>query len=474
MREATSANRPPAPRAPGPPRPPGQDERLESLPKGYLFGFLLALAFLPPDYRFLYLPSFGGIIFSAKEISLMALPVVYYFFYPDRKLHVISPGLRQLIFLFFGAIVLAEFLKMGFYRQSVGDIAKSVRVGIPLFSGLLILVQGVKLNPKWCVSVFLSILALSMLLTPIMPFLGLDGVYRDLGDAEIELEVLKRGRIFNQNFPFALIGVAALFVCRKWGAGDRAERRLYHLVVALSCLSVLVAVLSFNRTFLAGMALVGVICSIRYFQASRLVKGGLIVLIAIGPALAFYNTSEEVQRQVDTRILEVLEDRDVFLERIYYQNRAQMYEYYWGDLKQFWSLGLPGYRHPWVTSEGTSSKTDISLYNIWIKYGLGALVVFVVFWAKFYRSARNWLGRIQSDSIAGGLLRAVVVAFPVYLLASLNMDVLVHHNAGFYILFLMTFTALWSKQRRIAPPHEMNRQERRSIRGEGHLVRSGA
>lgn len=419
-------------------------ERLRGLPKGYFFSFLLALAFLPPDYRLLYFPALGGVILSAREVCLLILPVVYYFFYPNRSIHVIGVDLRKLIFVFFGIIVLAEVLKMGFYRQSVFDIAKNIRTGIPLFSGLLIIVQGVKMNPKSCIGMFLGILAISLLLTPLMFLLGIEPGYRDLGHGEIDLELVRQGRFYNQNFGFAFIGVVALLISGNWKQTGRTDRTIYCFLLAASAFAVLVAVLTFNRTYLAGISLVSLFCTIRYFRASLVLKVVLVALLGIGPSVLLYKSNDEVQRQVDKRILDVVEDPELFLESVYYDNRDVLYSYYLDRLQQYWMVGLPGYLPVWVSSVGTNSKSDISLYNIWIRYGVCSFIIFMIISGKMFFEFRRRLARPEDDNLGSGVLRAVVISLPFYFLAGLNIDALVSHNSIFFILFLLTFSATWA------------------------------
>lgn len=427
------------------PRPGLAPEGLRQLPKGYFFGFLLALAFLPPDYRLLYFPSVGGVILSAREVCFLALPVVYYVFYPDRKIHVVGLDIRKLIFAFLGVIVLAELLKMGFYRQSVFDMAKSIRVGIPLFSGLLILVQGVKINPRWCIGLFLGIVAFSLLLTPLLVLFGIELGYRDLGHGEIDFDLARQGRWYNQNYGLAFIGVAALLLGGLWKGVDRDDRRIYYLSLSASVLAVGVAILTFNRTFLAGIIMVAVFCMIRYFRATMTLKFVLIGFLTVSPAVILYQTNEEVQRQVEKRILNIVADgeSDALLESVYHENRDVLYSHYGRTLQQYWMVGLPGYSYVSESARGMNTKSDISLYNIWIKHGIGALVLFLIICVKVFLSFRRRLGQIEEDNLGSGLLRTVVVAMPFYFLTSLNIDALVGHNSGFFILFMLTFSAAW-------------------------------
>ncbi len=404
------------------------------LPKGYIFNALLFLIFFLPVWDLATFKA-GPVITNLREMCLLLLPIVY-FFYPRGK-NSLSMQTKYWILLFFIILVATELIKKVYYGLGPMDAVKNFRITLPVLSGLLICLQGKKIDPKFCIKTVMVALIISYILTPLLVIIGIQPSTFSLEGRSMEVGLMDDGRFSNNNFEFSLIGIALLFYIPKVQTWQRGFKKL---ILFAAILSVLILILSFNRTVLAAGALLGIILLATNLEV-RILKYILITVIITGAIGGYFYTSNPIiQRQVDQRILVVFEEENALAESVYYNNRDVLYETYINKLKDYWMLGMPG-GEPVINFENmVSSKSDISLYNIWIRYGLLSIIVFTVILILIYVDQRKKVKWLPENSLSRQIAKAVVIAYPFYVLISLNIDALVAHNAILFLLLLITFS----------------------------------
>lgn len=404
-----------------------------SLPKGYIFNGILFLIFVLPIWDIATF-QLGPVITDLREVCLVILPAVY-FFYPSRKSS-LSLQTKYWIIAFFILLIATELIKKMYYEISLFDTVKNFRVTLPVLSGLLICLQGRKIDPEFTVKTVLSALLISFILTPLMVIVGMEPATFNMEGKELQISYMRNGRFANDNFEFSLLGIALLFYIPKI---RMRKKRFKKLILVTSILSILMLILSFNRTMMAAGFLLGLILLLTNLNKKTLTYVFLTAVFAGSIAGYFYTTNPNIQRQVDRRILTVLQEEGALAESVYYGNRDKLYAIFLDKLEDNWILGLPG-GVSLIDNENTiSSKSDISFYNVWIRHGLTAMLIFMIILALIYADQRRKMDWMPDFSLGHQVAKAVVVTFPFYVIVSLNIDSLVAHNAVLFLLLLINF-----------------------------------
>lgn len=410
-----------------------RENQTEELPTGYVFNFLLFLLFVFPVFE-LATFSLGPIITNVREVCLVLLPVVY-FFYPSRKA-VLSAQTKYWLLAFFAILIATEAVKKMMYGLPPFDAVKNFRVTLPVLSGLLICLQGRKIDPAATIKTMLVAIIISYLLTPLMVLLGIQSSAMIVGDRELQVAYLRNGRFANSNFEFSLLGIAILFYVPRIETMSRWFKRL---LMSAAILSIVMLILSFNRTMLAAAGLLGVVLFLTNLEVRTLNYILVTTFLAGSVAGYFYITTPRIQRQVDQRILVVFEENRSLAEQVYYDNRDKLYAEFLDKLDDYWMLGMPGGERLLDLERNTSAKSDISLFNVWIRHGLLALIGFVIVLSLMYADQKKKMNWLPDRSLSHQVAKAVFVTFPLFVLASFNIDALVAHNAILFILLFMTF-----------------------------------
>ncbi len=405
-----------------------------ALPKGYIFNLLLFLIFVLPDWD---LGSFqlGPVITDIREVSLVLLPIVY-FFYPSQNKSSLRLATKYWILAFFILLVGTELVKKMHYGISLFDTIKNLRIGVPVFSGLLVLLQGKKVNPEFCLKTILVAIIISCVLTPLFVLLGIEPANFTLEDRQLQVQYLEQGRLINDNYEFGLIGIALLYLVPKVHTYKTGLKRL--LLIA-SVFSLIIMVLFFNRTLLTATFLLGLILFFKNFSLKTLayITGAVVLIAVIGGY--FYQTNAEVREQVQDRILIVFQEEGGLAESVYYDNRDKLYAEYLDQLGDHWLLGIPGGDVLIDTGNVMSSKSDISFFNVWIRYGIVAEIVFIIIFIAVCLDHKKKLEYLPRGSLSYQIGRAVMLTIPLFVLVSFNVDVLVGHNAILFLLLFMNF-----------------------------------
>lgn len=382
-----------------------------------LFYILLFIGFFLPTNSNFYLPL-PGVLLKVNELAFLLLPIVNIFCISKNQVKFNDFKLKRNIILLIAIVLFTEVIvKNLIFNQTIGDAFKTFRIGLPLFSSLVLLVQGIRADIKIVWKVFLWAISSSVILSISSIFITLP-IYYDL---EIGENILNetQGRIINSNAAFGIIGLYLLFKDKdKWYNQGR-------LVKFTSILSIISLVLTFNRTYLALLILelfylVYITFSVKQFF--RFVISGLVLMGIVNFA---YNSSPVIQRQIDKRILSIVMGEVSWREATIESNRDKIYE---GIYKRFdegyWMIGLPykigffDYYRDGSTLQ--ASKTDISFINVILRYGILPFFILFIIHRQLFVSSPYFYRFI----------------FISYFLVSFNTDSLLNQNSVFFIILI--------------------------------------
>lgn len=386
-----------------------------------LFYTILFIGFFLPTNTSFYIPL-PGILLSINELAFLLLPIVNMLCVSRESVFIFNKRLKNLIVLFFLAVLLAELFKLFAFNESLGGIFKSLRIGLPLFSSLILVWQGIRANIKIVWKVLLSAISVSVILSIVSIFVALP-IYFDLEGGQNVLTA-NSGRLINANSGFGIIGLYLLFKDKdKWF--NEGKLPLY-----TSIFSIVSLVLAFNRTYLALLLLTFAYLAFTTFRLKNAFKLLMVPVLVLGAFIAAYNLSPAIQHQVDRRILSIVKGKTTIEASTIEGNRDFIYEGIGSRIEEgYWILGLPYKKaifHYYNPNNGIvgATKTDISLINILLRNGFFALVLFILILFRIIK-------------IRYGPPFIIVI----YLLASLNIDALYNHNS---ILFLFLFGLVYT------------------------------
>lgn len=386
------------------------------LKKFFLFFLFLAFA-LPSPY---ILPI--GFSLQYRELAFLILPFINLFI-SKKTTNLYDSGrfmkIQKAIYLFLGIVLMTELVvKKLLYDQNLGDSLKSLRIGLPLFSGLILLSQGLRVSAKSALHTLLYSILTSFSLSLVNVYIPLPFLKGLIVDDVLAFD---KGRVRNLNFSFGIIGLYLLMQNenRSIFKGALASRASFAGIVSL--------ISSFNRTYLAVLAIEFSILLFKNFAFQKALKIGFISILLFSSIFYLYNNNEILQNQLNNRFISILTDISTLEESTIENNRDYIYEAIQYRISEgYWIIGLP-YRIPvflknfrYDNEERAMVKTDISLFNILLRYGIIPLVLLLSI----------FLNMIKYKSYFFNLM------FGLYLLASLNIDSLLSHNSIFFLLFL--------------------------------------
>lgn len=379
---------------------------------------MLFLGFFLPTNSTFYLPV-GPVLFSVRELAFMALPIINILCRPVGHTFKATGKLRVVILLFLLSVGITELiLKTVVYDQSFLYGFKSLRVGFPLFSTLLLFYQGIKPDIYKVWRILLWAISISVVLSIISVFVWLP-IYYNIESGEDVLRA-SNGRIFNANSSFGIIAIYLLFRNRtKW----YSQGRLFKITMLLAIVSLII---SFNRTYLALMAVEFLFLAWSDFSRGKFVRVMAIVAVSLSAVFVTYSTISEIRRQVDKRIISVISSDGSIYESTIRNNRDVIYEgIVHRVLEGYWVFGLPydvGIFHktPRGGKDLSFSSTDTSLINILLRYGMISFLLFISIIAALVRKKY-------------GMTFLIVL----FVLASLNIDSLMAHNTIFFIIITL-------------------------------------
>ena len=381
----------------------------------YLFYILLFIGFFLPTNNNFYIPL-PGVLLKVNELAFLLLPIVNVLCVSKGSVRFIDKKLSNRIIIFIGIILFTEFVvKRLYFGQGFGDAFKTIRMGMPLFSSLVLILQGIRVDIKVVWKVLLVAISSSVILSLISLIIPLP-IYYDL-ESGADLLKENQGRVMNSNASFGVIGLYLLFENKdKWYNQGR-------LVRITAILSLIALVIGFNRTYLAILTLEGCYLVYKNFSVKQIVRGIFIAGMFFGVGLYAYFNNTIIQRQIDKRILSIVFQETTIAESTISDNRDGIYANIEERLEEgYWVIGLP---YKVAIFEGYSpkkgrykaTKTDISLINLLLRYGILPLIIFIfIIWRLRYHTFR--------------------LALFLYALASLNIDSLYGHNSIFFIIII--------------------------------------
>lgn len=382
----------------------------------FIFYILLFIGFFLPTNSNMYIPL-PGVLLKVNELAFLLLPIVNLFCTSKNIRYKLDRKVFKYIILYLFIVFITEFLfKPIVFNQSFGDSFKAFRLGLPLYSSLLLLLFGIKADIRIVWKVLLYAIGCSVILSLLSLYISLP-IYYNMEDEDI-LAVFQ-GRIMNSNAAFGIIGLYLLFTDKnKWY--NRGK-----LVKYVSILSIIALLLAFNRTYLALLVLEFIYLSYKTFSLRTFYKILLYPLLFMGITFFAYNSFDAVQRQIDKRILSIVYSETTIAESTIEDNRDFIYEGIENRFKEgYWIIGLP-YDVP--IFEGYSarrgdykaSKTDVSFVNIILRYGALPFVFFIFLLLRLNK-----------------MKYVPFIILLVYVLASLNLDALFNHNSIFFLIIL--------------------------------------
>lgn len=402
------------------------------LPKGVLFNIVLFLTFFLSNAA---LSSFkAGVIINIRQIGMILLPMIY-FLYPDRGIHVINKTTRTLIIILLLVFFLSDLLKIPFYATSLSNVPKSWRICASLISILLVVIQGVKIDPEGIKKTLLLALLTSFFLTLALGVLGLGPSAVTADDSTIDVGG-SAGRFGNDNASFALIAVALLFHKEQF-------QRIFGrnlLLARVTCVSsIFILLLTFNRTMIMGMLLMTAYFLLRRLSAKKLLILGVLILASVRLMVWFYETNDTVKRQIDRRILIIYEKGwEGVQESGIKGNRDVLWKQYEQRLYDYPYIGVPMEEGLARTAFGyLSSITDMSMATVTLRFGVVAgLLYLLLLWCLLMQLRRKY----PNDKDANKVYNILVLPLMMGFVCSFNIDLLSRHNFIYeFILCMMCF-----------------------------------
>ena len=390
-----------------------------------LFYITLFLGFFLPTNSSFFLPL-PGVQLSLNEFAFVLLPVINLLCFSENMVKVNNTRLKVNIVLLVVVVVFTEVvIKNLVYGQSFGDAFKTIRIGIPLISSLILIVQGIRADIRIAWKTLLVAISASVIISLLSLVVNLP-IYQDLDNGANILEE-RRGRLVNSNSHFGLIGMYLLIQdSNKWYSRGK-------LVKITAILSVFALILGFNRTFLALLFLETIYLMRVKFSLKKIRKiatyGILVLLIFFGA----YLNSQTMRDQIDKRIFSIVLGDESIAENTIEGNRDVIYSAVEKKLKSgYYVLGLP-YKTPiftwpprWSTDvERDIRITDTSALTILLRYGIIPLILTLLIIRQLYRFSNNLF------------FKTILI---LYLMASLNIDVILRQNSILFLAFIFFIT----------------------------------
>ncbi len=299
-----------------------------------IFYVILFIGFFLPTNSNFFLPL-PGVQLKINEFAFILLPIINLFCYSKNKVLIKNTRLKINIFLLVIIVVFTEVVvKNIFYGQSFGEAFKTIRIGLPLFSSLILIAQGIRADIRIVWKTLLVAISASVIISVLSLVIDLP-IYHDL---ESGADILKErnGRLGNSNFHFGLIGMYLLIQDNNnWYSKGK-------LVKITAILSVFALILSFNRTLLALLFLETIYLLRTKFNLKKILKitsyGILVLLIFFG---AYFN-NDTMRRQIDKRIFSILVGKESIAENTIEGNREVIYTAVQEKLDSgYYVVGLP-------------------------------------------------------------------------------------------------------------------------------------
>ena len=425
--------------------------QIEQGSKGYIFLVLIWFAFLLPAKNWGAFPFIVGHT-SLSELAIIAMPFVYAL-YPQNDAIVSNATysvLRKAILLFFGFSIFINILQYLIYGGSGMDYFRENRPLIPMYVSLILIYLGPRIKSKlflvnFCLCLTASfIISLSMFLLDIefTPF------FRTDFDKEA-YEVISQGRLYNVNGDFAYLSLSLLVGI---GIYRKSLKRLWFFPTFILCclICLIVAYLSFNRTFIFISLFMLLFFSVRFFSMQTNLIVLVCIILAITTMYFAFNLVEPVRTQIENRLVIPSQNREAFFKSFYYGNRDILYMDYSEVINKFFPIGVPPtvsisekYLRGQIVSQNTS---DISLLNVLFRVGIIPLIIYILIWKMFYKYI-SAMKVSDTKPIGKTLQLSLLYSLPFMALASFNIDLFVSHYSILFIVFFFLSISTYSSDK---------------------------
>lgn len=377
------------------------------------YAFIFLAFCLPVSVDF----SIGSIYISSREFVFIGLIFITPFVVKNGDCYFSLK--EQWVCVFFIFIVFAsEFFKSIIFSGDIKSIVQTLRLLIPFFLVLTFIIFGIRGDVRTVYKVFLLAILCSILLVPVVLVFNIPIFIDELGNSL----VFSRGRFSNLNSSFGLISLFLLYNKNKYRYITSGK-----LFSVVSVLSVLSLISTFNRTYIAVMLIM-----IIFYTFKRVsFRFSIPILSSLG-FLLLYFLVDQVQYQVDKRMLSLIDGREGVIEQTVSENRDKIYDSVLEKLESgAWVIGLPSDEPIFEMDRANglfeAKKTDISFVNVLLRFGLIPFIAYLfILYFLFRRNKRADIGNL--------------LLF-LYILVSFNADALLYHNSVFFCFFI-TFLIL--------------------------------
>ncbi len=179
----------------------------------FIFYLLVFVGFFLPTNSKLYIPL-PGVLLKVNELAFLLLPIVNLLCFSQNGKYRFDRKVFRYIILYLFLVFFIEFLfKPIVYNQSLGDSFKAFRIGLPLYSTLLLLVCGIRADIRIVWRGLLCAIGCSVILSVVSLFISIPIYYNVEGD---DILAVAKGRVMNSNASFGIIGLYLLFTDRKY------------------------------------------------------------------------------------------------------------------------------------------------------------------------------------------------------------------------------------------------------------------
>ncbi|MFD2891041.1 hypothetical protein ACFS5J_03325 [Flavobacterium chuncheonense] len=355
-----------------------------------------------------------GVQLELNEFAFLLLPFINLFCTSPYKKYRVNDSVKAIIILYLGVVFFTEFfIKPFVFSQSLMDSFKAFRLGIPLYSSLILLLFGIKADVKKVWMVLLSAIGASVLISLLSLFVSIP-IYNTEGQ---DVLTAMKGRLMNSNASFGAIGLFLLFVPKSlWYANGP-------LVKWVSFLGIISLLMTFNRTFMALLVIQLLYLGLKNFSFKLVLKAFATFFAFITVGIYVYHTSESIQKQLDKRILTIIFQEKSIVESTVSNNRDVIYQGVENRINEgFWLIGLPYKKavfeyYTYTNELYKGFKTDISYVNVLLRYGITAFLLFLFLFFLFYK-----------------FKYVPPILLFVYMAAALNTDALFNQNSIFFII----------------------------------------
>lgn len=388
----------------------------------YLFYILFFIGFCLPTNSNFYIPL-PGVLLKFNEVAFLLLPLVNEFCKSNESFKISGAYLRaKCLFLVVIIFFIELIIKNIAFEQNIGDGIKSIRLGLSMLVTVYFIYRGINVNLKKLFNVFIYTLLISYFLTLLSGFVSLP-IYHNV-DGNDDTTSSFGGRIINSNFSFGLIGLYLLFNNRSYWYNEKTIHKLTYVI------SVIIMILSFNRTLMAASALMIFIMLVRKFNIKSILTISVCVISILGIVTYLYNTNNIIKNQLDKRVLGVIFLDQSLSKEVLEDNRDQIYEGIKDRIKEgYWLIGMDfkdGIFSMYKKNTFyVAKKTDLSFINIILRYGIFPLILYLNILYIIYQ--RNLFFRL---------------VLLLYVVCSFNIDLLMNQNSIFFIGLFIAFDNL--------------------------------